>query len=130
MIGLNNPPVVNVRGEFKTVEVSGAPGHTNWFDAINISGSSGKIACIIGRTLTTNAELRLTVDSEVSGLLTLQIGEIECVNIMPGGGPLAIAGQTDIVFINFEYKNDFRVEVKASNGANQLMCYIYFYDDS
>jgi len=119
-----------LRGEFKTVIYDAAPGHTNWFDILNISGSSGKVAGIVFVGELTISQIRITIDSELSNEPSISADISYWIRLDTFATAFRIIGEAEIHLLNLEWINDFRVEAKQGTGANKISCIIFYQDDS
>ena len=112
-----------VRGTFTVTSYAANPGHINYVEIINVTGS-GFLHSVNVKTLTTNGQIRLTLDGVVSNQLTIVAGTDVAIVRDDTGPSYYIKTCSDVErgYLLFEFKSTCVVEAKQSNGANGLQC--------
>ncbi len=118
------------RGEFEIASYKAAPGHINYLDVVNQSGSSGKLIMVFAGMVGSNGRIWITLVSSVSNGLQIQAAQTKYFEIVLLADTFEIQTTDTMTWLMLEYRNDFRVELKQDNGANQMECYVFFQDDS
>ena len=117
----------SIRGEFTHFAYNGAPGDTVYHDMVNVTGS-GEVVCIMAGAATTTGMIRITIDGEVSDATTIAADTNMFVQINASTAVAPLKLEFIQLFGGFpvEFKTDFRVEQKQSNGANNSRSHVVY----
>lgn len=113
----------NIRGNLITFPgYDGIPGDTAYHDALNLTDETGKLMRVQCYCATTGGSVRITIDGNAYVVAVASDTIFDIDFTIASAGVYIFATSAQQGNLNIEFGTSLRLEIKQTNGANNMRC--------